>query len=264
MTGRERTSWLGEFWSYRELFLFLVWRELKVRYKQTTLGAAWAVLQPLLLMAIFTLIGGKTGWADARVPGPLFYLSVLVPWTYFAAALTNAGNSLVANVDLLTKVYFPRAALPVSAVLAALVDFLVAASVLFGVALYYRVPVDAELLLWPLLALPLLLATLGAGMLFAALNVSFRDVKYALPFGIQLLLFLSPILAPLEIFPAWLQPLLLLNPLAGTLEAYRAALCPGIAVDWAHLAVSLVLSLGLFALGGGYFRRTERTFADLI
>ncbi|MBI4879387.1 MAG: ABC transporter permease [Planctomycetes bacterium] len=262
----KRSEWIGEFWRYRELFLFLVWRELKVRYKQTALGASWALLQPLLTMAVFTVIFGR--YAELPRDGlayPLFFFSVLVPWTYFASALTNAGNSLVANIDLLTKVYFPRAALPASAVLAGLLDFAVAFLFLAGMLLYYAVPPSLEMLLWPLLLLLLVLLALGAGMLFAALNVNFRDVKYALPFVVQVWMFASPTMWTLNSVeePRW-RVLAALNPLGGVLQAFRDSINPNCPVDWLSLGISAAATLLLFLAGGAYFQKTERTFADLI
>lgn len=262
----KRSDWLREFWAYRELFLFLVWRELKVRYKQTLLGSVWAILQPLLMMVVFVYVFGRHGGLPRDgLEYPLFFMSVLVPWTYFATALTNAGNSLVANVDLLTKVYFPRAALPVSAILAGLLDFIIAFLFLVGMLVYYGIPASAEMLVWPLLLLLLVLLAIGVGMLFAALNVSFRDIKYALPFCVQLWMFASPTIYSLnQVENDGYRILLAINPLGGVLQAFRDSLNPDYSIDWTLLSISAAVTVGLFLVGGAYFKRTERTFADLI
>ncbi|MDH3591984.1 MAG: ABC transporter permease [Planctomycetota bacterium] len=261
----QRAGHLREFWRYRELLYFLVWRDLKVRYKQTKLGAAWAILQPFVTMIIFTIFFGRlAGIPSDDIPRPIFYYSALLPWTYFASALTGAGNSLLSNSDLLTKVYFPRLALPVAAVLTGLIDFAIASVVLIGMMAYYAVPVSWELLLWPLLLLPLTALALGLGTILAALNVNFRDVKHALPFCVQLLLFLTPIIYPASMVPQPYRSLLALNPLTGIIEAFRAALIPGRAIDWGLLGISAVTTTILLVIGLTYFRRTEREFADII
>jgi lipopolysaccharide transport system permease protein len=256
---------LRELWSHRELFWFFVWRDLKVRYKQTQLGAAWAILQPLLTMLVFTLFFGRlAGLPSDGIPHPVFFYSALVPWTYFASALTGAGQSLVSNSQLLTKVWFPRIALPAASVLTGVVDFAIASIVLAAMMLWYGIPLGPGLLLWPLLLLLLVSLALGVGLCLAALNVTFRDVKYALPFGIQLWLFLTPVIYPLSMVPDSLRPWIALNPMTGIIEAFRASLVPAVAIDWSMLGVSIVLTALSLAVGLCYFRRTERAFADVI
>ena len=260
-------SWGGraEVWRYRELLFFLVWRDVKIRYKQTLLGAAWAVLQPFLTMVVFSVFFGRLAKIPTDgIPHPIFWYSALLPWTYFSSALVNAGNSLVSNRDLITKVYFPRVILPASTVFSGLVDFLVATLVLIGLMVYYKIAPSWGILVWPLAVVTLILLALGVGMFLAALNVRFRDIKYALPFGVQLLLFLTPIIYPSSIVPERFQVLLSLNPLTGIIEACRASLLPTHSVDWSMLGVSIAVTVGLFLVGAIYFERTQRSFADVI
>jgi lipopolysaccharide transport system permease protein len=259
------SSWLREFWIFRELFYFLVWRDVKVRYKQTLLGVAWAVIQPVFTMVIFTLFFGKLAKMPSDgIPYPIFTYAALVPWTYFSTALTFSGNSLVANANLVKKVYFPRAALPAAAALAGLVDFVIASGVLAGLMFYYDIGLSWELLLWPVLALPLAVLVLGVGMILSALNVKYRDVKYAIPFGIQIWLFLTPIIYPSSIVPEKFQFLAHLNPLTGLIEAFRAALLPDRSIHWAPVGISCAAILVILVIGAVYFQRSEREFADVI
>ena len=211
---------LRELWDYRELFYFLAWRDIKVRYKQTVLGALWAIIQPLFTMVIFTVVFGQmANIPSGGVPRPIFYFSALLPWIYFSSTLGAAGQSLASNAGLLTKIYFPRIILPAAAALGGLVDFLIGSVFLIGFIVYYDLPVGWSLLLWPILLLPLVLLAFGLGTFLAALNVRYRDVKYAVPFAIQLLLFMSPIIYPSSVVPDRFQWLVALNPLSGLIEA---------------------------------------------
>jgi len=258
-------NWLRESWRYRELFYFFAWRDVKLRYKQTVLGAAWAIIQPLFTMVIFTVLFGRfAGMPSDGIPHPIFYYSALVPWTYFAGTLAYSANSLLSNASLLTKVYFPRVALPASTVLSGLVDFAVASLVLVAMMAYYGVPLGWRLLLWPALVVPLVMLALGVGMFLAALNVRFRDVKHAIPFVTQLWLFVTPIIYPSSIVPERLRLLLALNPLTGLIEGFRASILPDRHLDWPLLVVSCGLTVGILTLGAWYFRRTEQTFVDVI
>src|SRR5215472_4905024 len=188
---------IRELWAYRELIYFLAWRDVKVRYKQTVLGVLWAVIQPFFTMVVFTLLFGQLAKIPTDgIPGPVFYFSALVPWIYFSSTVTNAGMSLVANAGLLTKIYFPRVILPAAAALSNLMDLLISSVFLIGFVLYYDIPLGWTLLLWPVLVVLLALLSLGLGAFFAALNVKYRDIKYALPFAIQLLMFSTPIIYP--------------------------------------------------------------------
>jgi lipopolysaccharide transport system permease protein len=256
---------LREGWRYRELFYFLAWRDVKVRYKQTALGALWAVIQPLFTMVVFTLLFGQLANIPSDgVPRPVFYFTALVPWTYLSTTVNAAGMSLVANAGLLTKIYFPRVILPASAALSGLLDFLIGSAFLAAFVVYYRIPVGWNLLLWPLLVVLLFALALSVGMFLAALNVRFRDVKYAIPFGIQLWLFVSPIIYPSSMIPERYQWLLALNPVTGLIEAFRYALVPTLPIHWDLLAISAVMTSLLFIGGLVCFKRTERVFADII
>jgi lipopolysaccharide transport system permease protein len=257
--------WLDEFWRYRELFFFLVWRNVKVRYKQTILGAGWAAIQPFFSMVVFTIFFGKLAKMPSDgVPYPIFSYSALVPWTYFSVSLGMAGNSLVGNAGLIRKVYFPRAAIPAASVLTGLVDFAIAFSVLLVLMIYYKIPFGLNLLMWPVLLIFLVMLVLGLGMILSSLNVKFRDVKYAIPFFTQMLLFLTPIIYPTSIIPEKFRFLLALNPLFGLIEAFRASLLPTREIDWALVFISFGLTIVIFLVSIIYFKKTEREFADVI
>jgi homopolymeric O-antigen transport system permease protein len=256
---------IKELWRYRELFYFLAWRDVKVRYKQTALGVAWAVLQPLMAMVIFTLLFGKLGSMPSDgIPYPLFYFGALLPWTYFAATLSNSGNSLVVNANLLTKVYFPRVILPTSAAVSGLVDFAVGSVLLCALMGYYRLLPGWSLLLAPFLIVLLFLIALGVSMILAALNVWYRDVKYTLPFLVQLWLFATPVIYPVSMIPDRYRFVVALNPLSGIIDAFRASLVPTRQIDWQLLWISSVVTLGIFAMAVVYFKKTERAFADIV
>jgi lipopolysaccharide transport system permease protein len=259
------TIWLNEFWRYRELFFFLVWRNVKVRYKQTFLGASWAVIQPFFAMVVFSIFFGKLAKMPSDgVPYPIFSFSALVPWTYFSVSLGLAGNSLVGNAGLIRKVYFPRAAIPAASVFTGLVDFAIAFLVLLVLMVYYKIPFGPGLLMWPVLLIFLVMLVLGFGMILSSLNVKFRDVKYAIPFFTQMFLFLTPIIYPTSIIPAKYQFLLALNPLFGLIEAFRASLLPTREIDWALVFMSIGLTIAIFTVSIIYFKKTEREFADVI
>lgn len=258
------TSWptlnLSELWSYRELLYFLVWRDVKVRYKQTVLGAAWALLQPLLLMLIFTFFFSHLAGIKTNVPYPLFAYAGLLPWLFFANAVTNSGNSLIGNTNLITKVYFPRLLIPAAAVAACLVDLAIAFLLFVVLMIYYRADVGPEILLVPLPIILLTLLALGVGLLLSALNVKYRDIRYALPFLIQVLMFASPVIYPVPTSWRWL---LALNPLTGIIESFRTAFFGG-PVDWLAIGLSSAITLVILLLATVSFRRMEQSFADLI
>jgi lipopolysaccharide transport system permease protein len=258
-------AWLKEFWEYRELFYFLVWRDVKIRYKQTVLGATWAIIQPFFMMIVFTVFFGKMAKMPSDgIPYPVFSYAALLPWTYFSAALTHSGNSLLAGANLVRKVYFPRVALPAASALGGLVDFAIAFVILFGLMFYYDITPGVGLLLWPVLMMPLVLLAMGIGMILSSLNVKYRDIKYAIPFLVQTLLFVTPIIYPSSIAPERFRFLLSLNPLTGLIEAFRASALPSKTVDWPLLGLSVGITLVIFVLGAMYFRKTEREFADVI
>ena len=255
---------LKDIWAYRELLFFLTWRDVKVRYKQTALGAAWAILQPLFMMLIFTLFFGRlAGVGSSRIPYPLFALAGLVPWTFFSNAITTSGNSLVGSSNLITKVYFPRLLVPAAAMLAGLVDFALAFAMFVVLMAYYRVVPTVQILFLPVLILLTALFALGVGTWMSALNVKYRDVRFALPFLTQLWLFVSSVIMPSSALgPKW-QRLLLLNPMSGIIEGYRSSLF-GLPFDWTALGIAALLTVVVLLYAFYSFARVERSFADII
>jgi lipopolysaccharide transport system permease protein len=283
---------VGELWRYRELVYFLTWRDVKVRYKQTLLGAAWAVLQPAMMMVVFTLFfAGLAGVSSGGLPYPLFAYAGLLPWTFFATAIANAGNSVVGSERLITKIYFPRLAVPLAAVGAAAVDFVVALGLMVLLMMVYGIAPGAGLLLVPVIFGVILLAAVGVGALLAALNVAYRDFKYVIPFLVQVWLFATPsvymqtpglasgpraaaavAVAAVPIAPVGARPglppgrleaLLALNPMTGLVAAFRAAAL-GTPIDWAGLGLSTAAVLLIFLFGCLYFCKVEDQFADII
>ena len=255
---------LGDLWERRELLYFFVWRDIKVRYKQTVFGTAWAVIQPIALMAIFSIsIGQIKGIGDTDVPYPLFVLSGLIPWTLFSNGLVGAAFSLVASESIVTKVWFPRLLLPVASVAANLLDFAVSLVLLEVIALFAGVRPTAVILALPVVTLLALVSALGLGTFLAALNVRYRDVRYVIPFLVQLMMFTSPVLYTHSLIPGPLQGLYALSPIVGTIEGFRWAILGGARPDAAML-LSTVSALVLLAIGVVYFARTERSFSDVI
>lgn len=254
-----------ELWVYRELLVFLVWRDIKVRYKQTLLGAAWAILQPLLTTLVFTLFFGVlAGVGSDGVPYPVFAYAGLLPWTFFANSVTQSSNSLVGNANLITKVYFPRIIIPSAAVGAGLVDFAIAFVVLVGLMIYYRVSVTWGALMLPVLALHLTLFSIAIGMWLSALNVKYRDIRFVLPFLIQLWMFVSPVIYPASMIPERWRWLMLLNPLTGIVENFRAALFVQKQFEWVSLGISMASTVLMLLYSIYSFRRMEKHFADVI
>jgi lipopolysaccharide transport system permease protein len=259
---------LGELWRYRELLLALTWRNVLVRYKQTYLGVAWAIVQPVFFMIVFTLFFGRLAGLQSKthgIPYPIFTYAALLPWTLFAGSLAQSANSLVGNSNLLRKIYFPRLALPLSTVLTALVDFFLAFIVLIGLMVYYGVqPHPARLLVLPLLLLLTLLIALGVGVWLAALNVQYRDVQFVVPFLVQLWLFATPVVYPANLLHEPLRTIFGLNPMAGVVEGFRWALIDAAPAPGAMLLVSSAVALLVCASGLLVFRRLERSFADVV
>jgi lipopolysaccharide transport system permease protein len=255
---------LRDIWSYRELLYFLIWRDVKVRYKQTLLGAAWAILQPLFMMLVFTLFFGRlAGVPSQGIPYPLFSFAALVPWMFFANSVTASSNSLVGNANLITKVYFPRLIIPAAAVFAGLVDFLLALAVLCVLMFSYGVSLTIQTLVLPILMLFTALFALGVGTWASALNVKYRDVRFALPFLIQIWLFVSSVIIPSSALPAKWRRLLLLNPMSALIEGYRSSLL-GLPFDWLALGVAASATLVVLVFSAYAFKRVERNFADII
>jgi lipopolysaccharide transport system permease protein len=256
---------LDDLWRYRELLYFLTWRDVKVRYKQTLLGVAWAILQPLLTMVIFTLLFGYlAGIKGEGVAYPAFAYGGLLIWTFFANSITNSGNSLVGSANLITKIYFPRMIIPTAAIAAGLIDFFLGFVILVGLMGYYKVHVTWAITMVPLLVVLTTLLALGVGMWLSALNVKYRDIRYAIPFLVQIWMFASPIIYPLSMLPRKWHWLLMLNPLTGIIENFRVALFATQSFNWKALAISTLITLLVLTYSAFSFRRMERQFADII
>lgn len=256
---------IRELWQYSELLYFLAWRDIKIRYKQTALGAAWAVIQPVMAMAVFSLFFGKlANMPSDGIPYPLFAFTALVPWTYFANSLTESSNSLVSSSNLIKKVYFPRLVVPIAAAISGGVDFIIAFVVLMGMMLVYGIYPTANVVWLPLLVLLTFVTALGVGLWLSALNVQYRDVRYTIPFLTQFWLFATPIAYPSSLLSEPWRTLFALNPMVGVVEGFRWALLGTTAAPSPMIAVSTVATLLLLAGGAFYFRRMERTFADVI
>jgi lipopolysaccharide transport system permease protein len=255
---------LRELWSYRELLYFLIWRDVKVRYKQTALGAAWAILQPLFMMGVFSLFFGRVGSiSTGQIPYPLFAFVGLVPWTFFANAVTASSNSLVNSAHLISKVYFPRLLVPIGAVAAGLVDFALAFLTLVGLLAYYRVSPTKNILMLPVLFALMTVFATGVGIWLSSLNVKYRDVRFVLPFLIQLWLFASSVILPSSAVPARWRWVLTFNPMSGVVEGFRSALLD-VPFDWYAIWFSIAAALALLVYSVYSFRRMEKDFADVI
>jgi len=256
---------LKDLWQYRELLFFLAWRDIKVRYKQTTLGAAWAVIQPLFTMLVFTLFFGRLAKVPSDgIPYPLFSYTALLPWQLFAYALTESSNSVVANERLITKVYFPRLVVPLASILAGLVDFAIAFVLLIGMMVWYGVKPTWAVFTLPFFVIFTMATALGVGLWLSALNVQYRDVRYTLTFIVQFWLIASPVAYSSTLVPARWRPFYGLNPMAGVIEGFRWALLGKAQAPGAILWVSVVV-VGVILIGGlYYYRRMEKTFADMV
>lgn len=262
---------LRALWEYRELLYFLVWRDVKVRYKQTALGVAWIILQPVVSTVIFTFIfGGLLNVPSNGLPYAVFAYAGLLPWQYFASSLTRTSTNLVDNANLISKVYFPRLVIPLSGVVSGLVDFAVGLVILFVLLLIYRLPLSPTVLLLPLFLLLALITALGFGLWLSALNVRYRDIKQLIPFIVQIWMYLTPVIYPVDLLPAPLRPLLALNPMTGVVSGFRwavlgdAATATGLEAPGLLFALSVVMAVVVLVGGLFYFRSTERTFADII
>ncbi len=257
---------LRELWFYRELIYFLIWRDVKVRYKQTALGAAWAIIQPFFTMVVFALFFGALGGFDKTVPinYSIYTYAALVPWTFFANGLSQSSNSLVGNANLIKKVYFPRLVVPIASVLSGVVDFVLAFVVLLGMMVYYQVAPTFNVLWLPLLLLLALVTALGVGLWLSALNVEFRDVRYVVPFLIQIWQFASPIAYPSSIVPERWRAIYGVNPMVGVVEGFRWALLGTGAAPGLIVLVSTLAALAILVSGAFYFRRMEKNFADVV
>ena len=256
---------LAALWEYRELLYFLTWRDIKVRYKQTALGAAWAILQPMATMLIFSLFFGRLVKVPSDgVPYPLFTFAALVPWTFFSNGLNQSSNSLIASANLLKKVYFPRLAIPLATVLAGVVDFMLAFLVLLGMIAFYRVTPTIKILWTPLLLALAFVTSLGVGLWMSALNVKYRDVRYVVPFLIQIWLFATPVAYPSSLLSEPWRTIYGLNPMVGVVEGFRWALLGTNTAPGFMVAISTLVALLLLITGAFYFRYMEKTFADVV
>jgi lipopolysaccharide transport system permease protein len=256
---------LGELWQHRELVYFLTWRDIKVRYKQTVLGAAWAILQPFLTMLIFALFFGRLAKVPSdNIPYPIFAYAALVPWTFFANGLNHSSNSLVASANMLKKIYFPRLAMPLGTLMAGVVDFVLAFVVLLGMMAYYGMAPTTNVVFLPLFLLLALVTSLGVSLWLAAMNVQFRDVRYTLPFLTQFWMFATPIAYPSSLLSEPWRTLYGINPMVGVVEGFRWTLLGVDTAPGPMIVVSSCVALGLLVSGTFYFRRMERTFADVV
>ena len=256
---------LAPLWEYRELLYFLIWRDIKVRYKQTVLGAAWAIIQPFFTMVVFSLFFGWLAKMPSEgVPYPIFTYSALVPWMYFANALAHSSNSLVLDERMITKVYFPRLIIPLSAVLSGLLDFAIAFLVLIAMMLFYGIVPTASIFMLPFFLLLAAVTALGAGLWLSALNVQYRDVRYAIPFLVQFWLFATPVAYPSSLLPTEWRIVYGLNPMAGVVEGFRWALLGHGQAPGPLLIVSVLTAAVLLVSGLYYFRRMEDTFPDVV
>ncbi len=256
---------LREVWDFRELLYFLVWRDVKVRYKQTVIGAAWAIIQPFLTMVVFSLFFGRLARVPSDgIPYPIFSYAALVPWTFFANGLSQSSNSLVGSANLIKKVYFPRLVIPLSSVLGGIIDFTLAFGVLLGMMLFYGIVPTLNVLWLPLLLLLALITALGAGLWLSAMNVQFRDVRYAVPFLIQFWMFATPVAYPSSLLDEPWRTLYGLNPMVGVIEGFRWALLGVDTAPGPMVGVSVLVAVTLLVSGAYYFRRIEKTFADVV
>ena len=256
---------LKELIEYRDLLFFLAWRDVSVRYKQTVLGAAWAIIQPFFSMVVFSLFFGRLAKIPSDgLPYPIFSYAAMLPWQYFATATTNSSNSLVGSSNLLTKVYFPRLVIPLASVLPAVIDFAIAFVVLLGMMAYYGIAPTWNVLWLPLFLLWALTTALGTGLWLSAMNVQYRDIRYAVPFLVQFWMFASPVTYPSSLVPEPWRALYGINPMASVIEGFRWALLGTATVPGPMTAVSLAAAVALLLSGAYYFRRVERTFADVV
>lgn len=253
---------LHELWEFRDLLYFFTWRDIKVRYKQTVLGFAWALIQPFFAMIVFTIFFGNLAKIPSDgIPYPIFSYAALLPWTLFSEGIIRSTNSMVANSNIIQKVYFPRLALPISSILSPLVDFIIAFTILIGMMFFYGIMPTINVILLPFFIIMAVITALGIGLWTSALNIKFRDVQYVIPFMIQLLLFASPVVYPVSMIPGPYQIIYGLNPMAGVIEGFRWAIL-GTAAPGSVILVSAIISIALLISGAFFFRRTEKTFAD--
>lgn len=264
--GKANVEYWRDLWRYRELFAFLAWRDILVRYKQTVIGIVWAFIRPVLTMIVFTIIFGKlAGMPSGGVPYPVLVFAAMLPWQFFASALTESSNSLIGNAGMISKIYFPRLIIPSSTVVVCLVDFIISFIILLLLMIIYKFTPDWRMLLLPLFLIMAFLTALGAGLWFTALNVKYRDFRYIVPFVVQFGLYISPVGFSSNVIPEKWRLLYSLNPMVGVIDGFRWSILGGGAkLYWPGFILSLGLILLIFFSGIWYFRKTERTFADVI
>ncbi|HAR62068.1 MAG: ABC transporter permease [Candidatus Margulisiibacteriota bacterium] len=265
-TGRKKNRYWKDVWSYRELFVFLSWRDILVRYKQTFIGVAWSVIRPVLTMVVFTLVFGKLAKLPSEgVPYPVLVYAAMLPWQFFSNSFSEAGNSLISNANLLTKIYFPRIIVPSSAVIVSLVDFLISSVILIALMVWFRFVPDYRILTLPIFLILALITSLGAGFYVAALNVKYRDFRYIIPFIVQFGLYISPVGFSSNIVPEKWRLLYSLNPMVGVIDGFRWAIVGGNSnIYLPGFLLSGLISVSLFVGGIYYFRNMERSFVDII
>ena len=264
--GRTECHYWKDLWRYRELFYFLAWRDILVRYKQTVIGIAWALIRPVLTMIVLTVVFGKLAkLPSGGVPYPIMVFAAMLPWQFFATAFAEAGNSMISNANMISKVYFPRLVIPTSAVIVSFVDFLISFVILIGLMTWYGFVPDSRILMLPLFVLVAFAASLGAGLWIAALNVKYRDFRYIIPFVVQMGLYISPVGFSSSIVPEQWQLLYSINPMVGVIDGFRWAILGGdYQLYWPGFVLSLALVTLILGRGIVYFRKTEKTFADVI
>src|SRR6266498_2861909 len=265
--GRTERHYWRDLWQYRELFQVLAWRDISVRYKQTVIGAAWALIRPFLTMVVFTVVFGKLANlpSDGTAPYALMVFAGMLPWSFFATAVADASNSLIGNANLIGKVYFPRLIVPIAAVMVAFVDFLISFAILVGLMIWYQFMPSWQILLLPAFAAVAFMASFGIGVWITALNVKYRDFRYVIPFIVQLGLYVSPVGFSSSIVPEQWRLVYSLNPMVGVIDGFRWCLLGGeVPLSISSLLSSISISAALCASGVWYFRRTEKTFADVI
>jgi len=265
--GRAEKNYWADLWRYRELFLILAWRDISVRYKQTIIGVAWAILKPFLTMVVFTVVFGRVAKlpSDGNTPYALMVFAAMLPWTLFSNALTESSNSLIGNANLISKVYFPRLIMPTATVITSFIDFLISFVILLGLMIYYRFAPGWNMLFLPLFILQAVLVSLGPGLWVTALNVKYRDFRYVIPFIVQFGLYVSPVGFSSNVIPAKWRLLYSLNPLVGIIDGFRWCILGGkSAIYWPGFILSLVIVAFFLWLGISRFRKMEKSFADLI
>ena len=263
--GRTESQYWRDLWRYRELFYFLAWRDILVRYKQTAIGVLWALLRPLLTMIVFTVVFGRIAKLPSNgIPYPILVFAAMLPWQFFSNSLSEASNSLVGNANLISKVYFPRLIIPAGAVITSMVDFLISFVLLVLLMAWYRFVPDWRILLLPVFTVVAFLAALGPGLYLTALNVKYRDFRYVIPFIVQFGLFISPVGFSSDVIPEKWRLLYALNPMVGVIDGFRWSICRGGPLHLPTFTLSLSVTLFFLWLGIWYFRRTEKTFADVI